>query len=286
MKLRGLCAGVIALSLATGSAAFAAETAPAAPATPPAEVTNAPAAQPAPVAAAPAPAPAPAAATPLATRPAKPLQLQPKDEGTPFGYKLLAGLGLAAAAGLWLHKKKKGAEGTVEKKKKAGTIDILSRKSFGVRNELLVIDVEGTRLLVGMTPGAMQTLAVLDQPESLTEVSDDVKTEVESRPAIQRVPEPVAAAASDEDEDDLPPVSYVPPKPRAADTANVAALDQKVRSLLAARPEPKQTNSMTVPKPQRRRANNAKTARIAGQAKGLLLAMNEESDTLARTGEI
>lgn len=280
---RGLLAGVIALSLATGSAAFAAETAPAAPATPAAEVANAPAA----AAPAAAPAPAPAAATPLAPRAAKPLQLQPKEESTPFGYKLLAGLGIAAAAGLWLHKKKKGAaEGTIEKKK-PGTIDILSRKSVGVRNELLVIDVEGTRLLVGMTPGAMQTLAVLDQPESLTEVREDVKAEVESRPAIQRVPEPVAAA-SDEDEDDLPPVSYVPPKPRSADTANVAALDQKVRSLLAARaPEPKaQTNSMAVPKPQRRRANNAKTARIAGQAKGLLLAMNEESETLARTGEI
>ncbi len=293
MNRRGILAGIIALTLTTGTAAFAAETAPAAPASLAAEVAQAPVV----TAAAPAlaaPATAPAAATPLAPRATKPLTLVPKEESTPFGYKLLAGLGIAAAAGLWLHKKKKDAAGG-EKKKPTARIEILSRKSVGVRNELLVIDVEGTRLLVGMTPGAMQTLAVLEQPDSLTEVSDEIKAEAAERPVIQRLPEPAATpraafdAFQDEDaDDDMPsPVSVIPSKPRA--TSSILALDQKVRSLLANRGAPMQqtqpTSSTVVPK--RRRGNNpSKTTRIAGQAKGLLLAMSDDSETPARTGEM
>jgi flagellar biogenesis protein FliO len=292
MKHRGLFAGVIALALATGSAAFAAETAPAAPAAPPAEVAGNAAAPAAPIAAAPAAA-APAA-TPLAPRAAaKPLNLAPKEESTPFGYKLLAGLGLAGAAGLWYHKKKKDAAGGEKKKKPAAKIDIVSRQSVGVRNEIFVVDVEGTRLLIGMTPGAMQTLAVLDQPMAAAEEIEETEDEVEeARPAPKRhvEPAPVKAAAAIDDEDELPPVSVIPPKPRAA-TNNVAALDQKVRSLLAARPAPTPTTpSQIVPKRRRGGNNNAKTARIAGQAKGLLLAMNEGEiageTTTARAGEM
>ena len=286
MNRRGILAGIIAFSLMTGTAAFAADTAPAAPTSPAAEVAPAPAV----AAGAPVLAAAPGA-TPLAPRPTKPLTLAPKDEGTPFGYKLLAGLGLAAAAGLWLHKKKKDAGG--EKKKPASRIDILSRQSVGVRNELLVVDVEGTRLLVGMTPGAMQTLAVLETPEPLTEISDDVKETAAQRPVTERIAQPAAARAAydahqdehdEEEEDELPPVSFVPSKPRA--TTSVSALDQKVRSLLANRsPQPQSTQSSVVPK--RRRGNNpSKTARIAGQAKGLLLAMSDDAETPARTGEM
>ena len=294
MNRRNIIAGIIALTLTTGTAAFAAETAPAAPTAPAAEI--APAAPVAPVPALPAAAAAPAAApavTPLTTRASKPLQLAPKDEGTPFGYKLLAGLGLAAAAGLWLQKKKKDAGGE-KKKKPASKIEILSRQSVGVRNELLVVDVEGTRLLVGMTPGAMQTLAVLESPESNTEVSDEIKEYAAERPAIQRLPEPAPTprasfdayqAQHDDADDDMPaPVSVIPSKPRAT---NIAALDQKVRSLLGNRPVQTQPMPSTVV-PKRRRGNNpSKTTRVAGQAKGLLLAMSEDStETPARTGEM
>ena len=198
---------------------------------------------------APTPAPAPAQApeaepraeapaTPLATRPSKPLALAPTNEGTPFGYKLLLGIGVATAAGLWL-RKRRGVRPTAP----TSRIDILSRRSVGVRSELLVIEVEGTRLLVGMTPGAVQSLAGLDGP---------------SEPVGE-----TTSAREDEEADDAPR-----PMLQVADRARALLGELRVD------PKPASGSALTSSAtPRAAQAKSAKLTRVEGQAKGLLLAL-------------
>jgi flagellar biogenesis protein FliO len=137
----------------------------AAPAAPPAVAAAPPA-----MAAAPAPAmPAQAAVgpeqpqapvTPLSVRPSLPTQLSlaPSHEGLGLGYKVLAFAVVAGGLVLYARKKRGGRLLDAPKSR----IDILARSGLGVRSEVVVLEVDGTRLLVGMTPNAIQTLAVLD----------------------------------------------------------------------------------------------------------------------------
>ena len=175
----------------------------------------------------------PAAATPLAARPTRPLTLAPASDGTPVGYKILAGAGIAVAAGLWLRGKRRA-----QPKAKTTAIGVVGRTSVGMRSELLVVEVEGTRLLVGMTPTTIQTLAVLDNAE------------------------PALANEEDEIEEPIRP-SLRAPAPRPTSRPSDAALvEGRVKSLLAARGKP------ASPTPR--------TSRIAGQAKGLLVALEPD----------
>ena len=137
-----------------------------------------PAAQaPAPAVQAPAPAaqaPAPVEdgpATPLAVRPtqATPLALAASPEGVGLGYKLLALLAIGGGVALYLYRKR----GALRPGGQASQIDILARVGLGVRSELVLVEVEGTRLLVGMTPSAIQTLAVLDTSEEVGEAAPE-----------------------------------------------------------------------------------------------------------------
>jgi flagellar protein FliO/FliZ len=176
-----------------------------------------------------------ASATPLAPRPSKPLTLANSNEGTPFGYKLLAGLGVVAATVVWLKKKRKSGSALP-----ASRIDVLGRTSLGVRSELLVVEVEGTRLLLGMTPSAIQTLAVLD----------GVTAEAEPIESVARTgPDP---------------------------SRPVVELAERARTLLAGARAAKPA----APSPKRAPAAKKATAmpRVAGQAKGLLLALDPESE--------
>lgn len=105
----------------------------------------------------PPPAPtAPAGGTPLNLRPAP----------APFGVgggstssslaPQLALVVLAAAAGLWLYKRRARTSAEAYKPPK-----ILSRTAVGVRSELLVVEVEGQVMLIGVTPQSIQRIAVL-----------------------------------------------------------------------------------------------------------------------------
>lgn len=180
-------------------------------------------------------APEPAAsATPLATRPSKPLTLASPSEGGSFGYKLLAGVVVATAAALWL-RKKHGRRPVAP----ATRIDILGRTSLGVRSELLVVEVEGTRLLVGMTPGAIQPLAVLDTPVDADATADEETA-------------PVRADASEREH----------PALEVADRARLL-LGRPRTETKAAQPPPRRTAPV----------RPAKANIVAGQAKGLLLAL-------------
>ncbi|MEO8798738.1 MAG: flagellar biosynthetic protein FliO [Polyangiaceae bacterium] len=76
-------------------------------------------------------------------------------------WKIVGILGVMCAAA-WAFKKKQ------EKKKPVDTVkslQVLRKLSVGVRSELLVIDIDGQRLLIGVTPSTITTLASIPEVE-------------------------------------------------------------------------------------------------------------------------
>ena len=285
---RFLVASVIAMTVtatattvfADEPAAHAAPAAPAAPATPAAVVAPAPAPA--------VPAAAASGATPLTVRPApapKPLALAPQSEGLGVGYKLLAILGIGGAVALYL-KKKRGprAEGPAPTK-----IDILARAGVGVRSQVFVVEVEGTRLLVGMTPSSIQTLAVLQTPEDdhfVTAPADerDERVQRDERAEARRA-SPVST-----------PAPALGPARSALEMVRTPNLGERVRSLLGSEEAVMPRISPLKPTPAAPRAvrssgssskaratatrpkTEAREAReVAGQARGLLLSSDEDT---------
>ncbi len=251
-------------------------------------VTAPAAAAPAPVvtaaalpAAAPAPAPAPAvtAAVPLAaptaapaadgtplathaTAPAKPLALAPQSEGLGIGYKLLAVLAIGGAVALYL-KKKRGPKvaGIVPSK-----IDILARAGLGVRSQLVVVEVEGTRLLVGMTPSAIQTLAVLQTPEDDNVAAEARASAIEDRLEQERE---IVRPANLGDRVRSLLGSDEPIAPPRLSAVKAATAKPKARSAPRASAAPATSRkSESVPRESRE---------VAGQARGLLLSVDEDT---------
>ena len=104
----------------------------------------------------------------------KPLELRPNrasDGGGAGGFGI--GMKLAAVAAVFggaflLFKRRNG--GFASARTSHVGPRIVSRTAVGMRNELLVVEVEGQRLLIGVTPAAMSTLSVLvDEPKELAE---------------------------------------------------------------------------------------------------------------------
>jgi flagellar biogenesis protein FliO len=269
------------------------------------------AAQAAPAASAAAVAPSPAAsasapaetATPLATRPSKPLNLASDSTNTPWTYKVGAGIAVAAAAALWMRNKRRQQK----VKKKPARIDILARQSVAVRSELLVVEVEGTRLFLGLTPNAIQTLMVLDNDSAPVEASADAEEELVSmksltapkqRKHIETEPESLLETLVDVRDRAVvnapaPPArrpsSTNLPRPRlpsrrlnAVTTEQIETaqksqeLGDKVRSLLTPRTASQQLKAVDAALPKARQSSPKLIA--AGQAKGLLLALEEEPE--------
>jgi flagellar protein FliO/FliZ len=234
----------------TALAQAAPKAAPALQPTPPVQPTSALAAPPAPAApvvVAPAPTIAPpveAAATPLAVRPtpATHLTLAPSSEGIGTGLKVLAILGVGGALAFFIRRKRTATAIP------ASRISIVARESLGVRSEVVVLDVEGTRLLVGLTPTTMQTLAVLDPPEA-----DGLDTAEEE-------PFQPDETFGDRVRSLLGAVETSPPRVAAA------------KPVAPAKPRP----SMSRPLPSTRsNKSNLAMRDVAGQARGLLLSSDE-----------
>jgi flagellar biogenesis protein FliO len=223
----------------------------------------------APVAVAPSPASAPGdvqaappsqAGTPLATRPTKALSLAPEDEGTPAVYKLLVAVVILAGAAVWLKSKWKVRTPAFRRR-----IDVLSRTSLGVRSELLVVEVEGTRLLVGTTPSSIQTLAILDSPPAIAPAGPEDMDDAEPvRPSDRNL-------AEDEDS-------------RGAESPLFEVADRARALLGSVRPSTKAPAATSSKRPAAAPSHGAKIPRVAGQAKGLLLALepSEDRDTRER----
>lgn len=133
---------------------------------------------------------APPPAEPAAEKPApRPLELRPNRPnevgsggGFSIGLKLLAVAAVFAGAFLLFRRGQ-----TVKAARVAGAAPrIVSRTAVGMRNELLVVEVEGQRLLIGVTPSAMSTLSVItEEPRELIEEPKRLSEEINlHRPAI------------------------------------------------------------------------------------------------------
>jgi flagellar protein FliO/FliZ len=104
-----------------------------------------------------------ATTTPLAIRP-KAIALAPDSSDSGLGWKIVAFLALVGGGAYYLRKRFRPA-GVADD----GRLTIVRRASIGIRSELLVVNVEGQRLLIGVTPNSIQSLAILDadEPEQL-----------------------------------------------------------------------------------------------------------------------
>jgi flagellar protein FliO/FliZ len=105
-------------------------------------------------------APAAETGTPLALRPNKPLELAHEPPPSSMGWKLVALAAILGGAAFYARKK------MWVKPTEDGQLTIVRRATVGFRSELLVVNVEGQRLLLGVTPNSIQSLAVLDADES------------------------------------------------------------------------------------------------------------------------
>ncbi len=158
--------------------------------------------------------PAAPTGTPLALRPGKPIELAQEPQHAGVGWKIVAAL--VVAGGAILYARKRGRPG------KAGSAEltIVRRAAVGMRSELLVVNVEGQRLLIGVTPHSIQSLAILDaeEPKALpTQApesalgerfaamleSADRRTARRAQPEKPQ-PEKAAATAPASDEDEAP----------------------------------------------------------------------------------
>jgi flagellar protein FliO/FliZ len=110
---------------------------------------------------APPPTPATESGTPLVLRAAsKPLELAQEPQHAGLGWKVVAVL-VVLGGGVLLARKR----GLPGKRGDTAQLSIVRRTSIGMRSELLVVNVEGQRLLLGVTPHSIQSLAVLDGEE-------------------------------------------------------------------------------------------------------------------------
>jgi len=99
---------------------------------------------------------APDSATPLVLRPTKAIELSHEPAHTPLGWKLAAVAAVVGGAAFAFRNRLRSrvAEDT--------ELTIVRRTAVGFRSELLVVNVEGQRLLLGVTPHSIQSLAALD----------------------------------------------------------------------------------------------------------------------------
>ena len=144
-------------------------------------------------------------------------------------------------------------------------IDILARAGIGVRSQLVVVEVEGTRLLVGMTPSAIQTLAVLQTPEDDNVAAEARASAIEER--LEQEREIVRPANLGDRVRSLLGEGEPIAPPRLAAVKPAA----KPKSRLASRapaPSTSARKSESVPRESRE---------VAGQARGLLLSVDEDT---------
>ncbi len=111
-------------------------------------------------AAAPSSAASPEGGTPLALRPSKPLELAHEPPHSGIGWKLAAIVAVLGGAAFYVRKK------WTPSASHDAQLTIVRRATVGFRSELLVVNVEGQRLLLGVTPQSIQSLAILDNDEA------------------------------------------------------------------------------------------------------------------------
>lgn len=112
----------------------------------------------APAPAAQAPSASPAMGTELSLRPTKPLELAPAQTSTSIGTKLLFALGAVGAIAFWLKRRQPAVAAA------APRLRVAARAPLGLRNEIVVVEVDGETFLLGVGPAGVQRIADLGTP--------------------------------------------------------------------------------------------------------------------------
>jgi flagellar biogenesis protein FliO len=159
----------------------------------------------------------PEVGTPLTLRPSKPLELAREPVSTTgMGWKLGA-LALVLGVVAFYSRRKLSSKRIDDTQ-----LTIVRRATVGFRSELIVVNVEGQRFLLGVTPQSIQSLALLD--------GDDATV-----PALAPAPSPDASSSLGDrfaamlDAADRPdPVARSPRREVAAKVAKVASTEAAV----------------------------------------------------------
>jgi flagellar protein FliO/FliZ len=109
--------------------------------------------------------------TPLALRSPKPLELAQEPSSSGLGWKVVAVMAILGGAAFYLRKR------VGPRRVDDGQLTIVRRAAVGMRSELLVVNVEGQRLLLGVTPHSIQSLAVLDGDEAADQSVSETKAQ-------------------------------------------------------------------------------------------------------------
>ncbi|HZU84355.1 MAG TPA: flagellar biosynthetic protein FliO [Polyangiaceae bacterium] len=129
------------------------------------------------------------ASTPLALRPSKPLDLAREPAHTGAGWTIVSVLAVVGGAAYYLRRRAQ------PRRVEDAQLIVVRRAPLGFRSELVVVNVEGQRLLVGVTPHSMQTLAVLDGDEAHAAAAAGASDPAPSSPGLgQRFAEMLKAA--------------------------------------------------------------------------------------------
>ncbi len=207
--------------------------------------------------------------TPLVVRASHPMELQPEPPVSRLGFKLAAGL-VVVAGGLWAWKRRRGAPAV-----KARSLTITARKAIGVRSELLVVEIDGHSLLLGVTPGSIQRLAVLPDALGAEAMSEDLDgAELDADPGFA-MPRAVTSTSSelrdrdrarDRDDERERRVRAADREPESRSPASMRS-----ESLASRRPEPLQSHIEALPPRARGSTPPRKdAAQMERQIRGLL----------------
>ncbi len=130
----------------------------------------------------------PDAATPLQMRPSPRWSLEPGSTHSSNG--LWRALGIALAAGcvvaLWMVRTKRVAQPSDSR------LTVLRRVPVGVRSEIVLIELEGQHILLGVTPSGIRNLHVVADPVADPPV-DDAPT-VDSTWTLEPAPDPIVVS--------------------------------------------------------------------------------------------
>jgi flagellar protein FliO/FliZ len=221
----------------------------------------------------PPPPAVPSAGTPLAPRVSHPDKALPSPNFAGLAAKV--GLALIVVGGaLYAYRRQAAKPPSV-----APTLSIVARASLGLRNELVVVEVDGQRLLLGVTPSAINLLNVLTdatavhdeaevdeapQPEAAVSVAQLIENRLGRRGSpLATIPSPPKSRARERDEAiqertaPPPAVASSRPPPTVGDEEDSSpkpllgtprsAFRGKARSATRAMPPPKEPPRVSPP---------------------------------------
>ena len=119
--------------------------------------------------------------TDLTLRPSKPIELAQEQPSSGWWWKLIAcAIIICGAVFMWRRR------ALLQVVKQTHAMKILTRTAVGVRSELLIVNVDGQKLLLGVTPSTISRLAVLpDDDAAIAEAPPEPSQVLAPRPTTQ-----------------------------------------------------------------------------------------------------